>query len=144
MRKKYVKSAVVGLLAGALVGSNAYAGVSQSDSDVKFTKKFIDDSYYTTITSGTKIVENSQLRVKVTEIYDEDGNVKENWNKTIWKVYKSGSRFSDDTPVTKGTTKKIELDQKVTSSTKLTVKCHGNTEDLDALISGYVYNFYKS
>lgn len=144
MRKKYIKSTVAGLLACALVGSNAYASVSQSGGDVKFSKHFIDDTSYTTVVTGTKSVENAQLRVKVTTLYDEDGNVKDNWQKTIWKVYKSGARFSADTVVQKDVTTKIELDQKVTTGTKLTVKCHGNTEGLDALISGYVYNFNKS
>lgn len=144
MRKKYLKSAVVGLLACVIVGSNAYASVSQSGSDVKFSKHFIDDTTFTTVTTGKKSVENAQLRVKVTTIYDEDKNVKENWEKTIWKVYKSGARFSADTVVRKDVITKIELDQKVKTSTSLTVKSHGNTEGLDALITGYVYNFNKS
>ena len=90
MRKKYVKYVALGLLSCILVGSNAYASVSQSDNDVKFSKHFIDDTTFTTVTTGKKINENRQLRVKVTEMYDENGTVNENWERTIWKDNKDG------------------------------------------------------
>ena len=142
MRKKYVKYVALGLLSCILVGSNAYASVSQSDNDVKFSKHFIDDTTFTTVTTGKKINENRQLRVKVTEMYDENGTVKENWERTIWKVNKDGQRFSAETVVQKDVITVIELDQIARDT--LTVKCHGNTEGLDARISGLVYNFTKS
>ena len=80
---------------------------------------------------------------QIIEMYDENGKVKENWKRTIWKVYKGGERFSADTVVQKDVVTKIELDQKAKTGTKLKVKSHGNKENLDAMITGYIYDFKK-
>lgn len=90
------------------------------------------------------MVKNKQLRVKVTEMYHENGNKKENWQKTIWKVNKSGARFSAETVVQKDVLTVIELDQIAKTNDTLTVKSHGNTAGMDAKILDYVYNFKKS
>ncbi len=143
MKKKYLKSTALGLLACIIVGGNTYAGVRQVDNDVKFSKKFIDDTTFTTVATGEKRTENARLKVKIIEMYDENGKVKENWKRTIWKVYKGGERFSADTVVQKDVVTKIELDQKAKTGTKLKVKSHGNKENLDAMITGYIYDFKK-
>ncbi len=150
MRNKTFKAKTIIISALAMTlafGNCVYAGVAQNGSDVKFTKHLIDSENLTEVATGTKINEGKVLNMQVTYMYDDDGNLRTDWNYTRWKIYRvtnSGvTAFSDTITVTKGQYKGLTMDSKVTPSDTLLVKARGNNEKYDTKISGYLYNFNK-
>lgn len=150
MRKKlfHPKTIIMSALVMTLTfGNCVYAGVSQSGSDVKFTKHFIDSLVYKEVASGTKINAGKVLNMQVTYMYDDNGNLSDTFEKSKWKVYRvNGSAttsFSDEIVVKKGVYTGLTMDSKVTANDKLVVKAKGNNSNYDAKISGYLYNFTK-
>lgn len=136
---------VVGLLTMLTLGTVVQAKVQQSGSDVYFEKHFIDDSTYTEVASGYLSSERKKLHVKVIKMRDENGKEEKNWNYSWWKVNKNAKTYCTEIKVTKGSDDEyILLNQKTKMDEKLVVKAHGNKENLDAKIDGYIYNFKKS
>lgn len=132
------------VLAFSFVFSNfAYAGVAQSGNDVKFTTHFIESNRMTAVATGTKKNEGKVLHATVLYIYDSDGNLKDSWKKTKWKIYKGGNEFSEEIKITKGEYSSLTMDEKVTPTDVIEVKAQGNNDDYDARITGYLHYFTK-
>ena len=114
----------------------------QNGTDVKFTKFYIKKSGngYRKIVTGNKKNPGKTLYVEVQHMYDSDGD-KADYTYSIWKVENISGKTQKIQKVTKGYYTPITLEERMRKTDSVNVCVEGNSKNVSAKISGYIYNF---
>lgn len=87
---------------------------------------------------------NKSLNVTVTTMYKDDGSSSD-YKYSIWRVVNisDGVLISNKTKVAQGIYTTIPLSRVTSTKKKLAINVKGNTSNLDAEITGTIYQFNK-
>lgn len=141
---KATKIILAGLIMTIAMGTVASAADApyQNGTDVKFTKFYIkkNGNGYRRIVTGNKKNAGKTLYVEVQHMYDSDGDAAD-YTYSIWKVKNVTGDTQKEQTVTKGMYTPITLSEKMRTTDNVKVSVEGNSPNVSARISGYIYNF---
>ena len=142
---KNIKISVIMLAMLSMIFSvKAYAKTSNEGRNVGFVREYIKGNAYKQIVKGNKNVTNKSLNVTVTTMYKDDGSSSD-YKYSIWRVVNISDvvLISNKTKVAQGIYTTIPLSRVTSTKKKLAINVKGNTSNLDAEITGTIYQFNK-
>ena len=145
MKKNFIKKiAVMSIATCTMISSHSLAATSNSGNDLKMTDVYVRGNGYTSVVKGYKELSNKTISVLVTRMLKDDSDASE-YRYSWWQAVNTTDSIVLNAGVkaTKGTVCKIALSQKTSTKKKVSVNAKGNVDDLDTIVSGYIYDFNK-